>query len=84
LRIYPGPCADTPSGAFEFEDLSMEEALGIPLWSNITGDVVHEYLESMHASMGFRSGAGSRQASSGSRDPGLVGTLWCRQQGQSL
>lgn len=45
MRIYPSPCADTPSGAFEFGDLSMEEALGIPLWSNITGDVVHEYLE---------------------------------------
>jgi dimethylaniline monooxygenase (N-oxide forming) len=44
-RIYPGLCADTPSGAFEFADLSMEEALGISLWSDLTGDVVHEYLE---------------------------------------
>jgi dimethylaniline monooxygenase (N-oxide forming) len=44
-RIYPGLCADTPSGAFEFADLSIEEALGIPQWSDLTGDVVHEYLE---------------------------------------
>lgn len=44
-RIYPGLCADTPSGAFDFADLSMEEALRIHLWSDLTGDVVHECLE---------------------------------------
>jgi cation diffusion facilitator CzcD-associated flavoprotein CzcO len=37
-RIYPGLCADTASGAFEYADLSMEDALGIPKWSDITGD----------------------------------------------
>jgi dimethylaniline monooxygenase (N-oxide forming) len=43
--IDAGLCADTPSGAFEFTDLSMFEVLGVPLWSDLTGDVVHGYLE---------------------------------------
>jgi dimethylaniline monooxygenase (N-oxide forming) len=44
-RIYPGLCADSPSGAFEFSDLPMTEELGILPWKDLTGDYVHEYLE---------------------------------------
>lgn len=44
-RIYPGLCADISPGAFEFADLSMEEALGIPQWGDLTRGMVHEHLE---------------------------------------
>ena len=44
-RIYPGLCVDSPSGAFEFSDMTMSEELGIKPWTDLTGDQVHEYLE---------------------------------------
>ena len=51
-RIYPGLVADHPAPVFEFSDLHTEE-LGIPRWSDLTGEMMHAYLEHYAAKFGI-------------------------------
>jgi dimethylaniline monooxygenase (N-oxide forming) len=44
-RVHPGLLVDSPSPSFEFSDMQMEEEFGVPQWSDLTGDMMSEYLE---------------------------------------
>jgi dimethylaniline monooxygenase (N-oxide forming) len=44
-RIYPRLVVNQPSPMFEYSDLSMAEALGLEDWSDVTGEMMAEYLE---------------------------------------
>lgn len=44
-RIYPRLVVNQPTPMFEYADLSMKEALGVPESSDITGEMMADYLE---------------------------------------
>lgn len=44
-RVYDGLVVDSPAPIFEFSDLQMMEEFNIPRWSDISGQLMHEYLE---------------------------------------
>ena len=44
-RVYPTLVSDSPSGLFEFFDMSLSEDLGIDMWADVDGKTVNKYLE---------------------------------------
>jgi len=52
-RVYPHLTAVQPAPLFEFPDLTMKEAIGVEDWSDISGEMIVEYLEKYAAMFGI-------------------------------